>query len=252
VRRVRERSPPGRDEAGQAGEVGAAAALRVRAPVAGLRRGGAHGLGGAPVRRAAKRAQGRRDGARNEAGRSGKRCVQGGLYPRRGCVRRTRRAGAMAPGRMATVVVAPAWALGEAGAVMPAAAVWDGAEDLVVRGGEVGRARKGRRGQGVDESAAGRQAGHPRLRASRRWEAASGPCGVRWRESRGVARCAWPRERGRARRLTPAARSWVAEAWRSVGTPTSRLRRPARGGAWRQAPWTRRRRRGAVAGAMGV
>ena len=53
-------------------------------------------------------------------------------------MRLTLRAVAMATGMMDTVVLATALALGETVAVMPAAAVVDGADNLVVRGGEVG------------------------------------------------------------------------------------------------------------------
>jgi hypothetical protein len=74
-----ELSPPGMEEAGKAGEVGADAALLWREPFEGLRRGCAHGLGGATLMRADKRAQGLRDGESNEAVRSGKLFVQVGL-----------------------------------------------------------------------------------------------------------------------------------------------------------------------------
>jgi hypothetical protein len=76
VRMVLELSPPGMEDAGKAGEVGAAEALLVREPFEGLRRGCAHGLGGEPLRRADKRAPGPRDGERHEQGRSGKLFVQ--------------------------------------------------------------------------------------------------------------------------------------------------------------------------------
>ena len=76
---------------------------------------------------------------------------------------------AMATGMMDTVVLATALALGETVAVMPAAAVVDGADNLVVRGGEVGRALKGLRGEGVEDSADGRHAWNPRMSASMRW-----------------------------------------------------------------------------------
>ncbi len=207
-----ELSPPGREDAGKAGEGGADAALRLREPCEGLRRGVAQGLGGEAWLRAEKRAQGLRDGASTEAVRAGKLCVQVVRYPLLGLVMLTLRAVAMAPGMMDTVVFATAVALGEAVAVMPAAAVLDGADDRVVRGGEGGRARQGLRGEGVEDSAEGRQAWQPRLSASRRWEASSWPLCGRWRERMGVSRWAWPLDRCRARRVTPAARRWVAEA----------------------------------------
>jgi hypothetical protein len=57
----------------------------------------------------------------------------------------------------------------EAVAVMPAAAVLDGADDLVVRDGEVGIALKILGGEGVEDSADGRHAWNPRMSASMRW-----------------------------------------------------------------------------------
>jgi hypothetical protein len=146
-----------------------------------LSRGLEHGRGGEALMRAEKRAQGLRDGAGHEAVRSGKLFVQVVLQPLLGCVRLTRRAVAMAPGMIDAVGLATAWALGEAVAVMPAATVLEGAEALVVRGGEVGRALQGLRGDGGAASADGRHAWNPRMSASMRWEASSWPCGVRWR-----------------------------------------------------------------------
>jgi len=87
----------------------------------------------------------------------------------------------MATGMIDAVVFATALALVEAVAIMPAAAVLDGADDLRVRGGEVGRALKGLRGAGVEDIAAGRHAWKPRMSASMRWEASSWPWCVRWR-----------------------------------------------------------------------
>jgi hypothetical protein len=69
---VLELSPPGREDAGTAGEVGADEALLLSEPFAGLRRGLKHGLGGEALMRAEKRAQGLRDSESNEEVRSGK------------------------------------------------------------------------------------------------------------------------------------------------------------------------------------
>jgi hypothetical protein len=135
---VRERSPPGREEAGKAGEARAAAALRWSEPCEGVRRGGEQRLGGEALRRAEHRAQGLRDGAGHEAVRSGTLLLTVVREPLRGCVRRTLRAVARATGMMDAGVLATAWARGEAVAVRPAAAVLEGADDRVVRGGEVG------------------------------------------------------------------------------------------------------------------
>ena len=76
---------------------------------------------------------------------------------------------AIATRMMDTVVLATALARVEAVAVMPAAAVLDGADDLVVRNGEVGIALKVRRGEGAEDSADGRHAWNPRMSASMRW-----------------------------------------------------------------------------------
>jgi hypothetical protein len=119
---VLELSPPGMAEAGKAGEVSADAALRVSEPFEGLRRGFEHGLVGEAWMRSDQRAQGLRDGAGHEAVRSGKLCVKLVLEPLLGCVMRTLRAVAIATGMMDAVVLATAWALGEAVAVRPTAA----------------------------------------------------------------------------------------------------------------------------------
>ena len=64
---VLELSPPGMEDAGKAGEVGADEALLLSEPFEGLRRGFEQGLVGEALMRADKRAQGLRDGERNEA-----------------------------------------------------------------------------------------------------------------------------------------------------------------------------------------
>ena len=55
------------EDAGKAGEVGADEALLLSEPFEGLRRGFEQGLVGEALMRADKRAQGLRDGERNEA-----------------------------------------------------------------------------------------------------------------------------------------------------------------------------------------
>jgi hypothetical protein len=45
----------------------------------------------------------------------------------------------------------------------------------------VGRALKGLRGEGVEDSAEGSHTWNPRMSASMRWEASSWPLCVRWR-----------------------------------------------------------------------
>ena len=101
-------SPPGREAAEKAGEVGAEEALLWSEPFEGLRRGVAQGLVGEALLRAETGAQGLRDGESNEEVRSGQLFVQVVLEPRRGCMRLTLRAVAMATGMLDTVVVATA------------------------------------------------------------------------------------------------------------------------------------------------
>ena len=81
----------------------------------------------------------------------------------------TLRAVAIATGMIDAVVFATALALVEAVAVMPAAAVLDGADDLLVRGREVGIALKVLRGEGVEDIADGSHDWNPRMSASMRW-----------------------------------------------------------------------------------
>ena len=101
--------------------------------------------------------------------RSGQLFVPVVLSPLLGCVMLTLRAVAIATGMIDTVVFATALALGEAVAVMPAAAVLDGADALGVRGGEGGRALKGLRGEGVEDIADGSHTWNPPMSASMRW-----------------------------------------------------------------------------------
>ena len=166
---VLELSPPGMEDAGKAGEVSAEEALLVSEPFEGLRRGFEHGLVGEALMRADKRAQGLRNGEGHEEVRSGKLFVKVVMQSLLGFVMLTLRAVAIATGMIDAVVFATAWALGEAVAVMPAAAVLDGADDLVVRGGEVGIALKVLRGEGVADIAEGSHAWNPRMSASMRW-----------------------------------------------------------------------------------
>src|SRR4029450_3699314 len=114
---VLELSPPGVAGAGKAGEGIADEALRVSEPFEGLRRGFEHGLVGEAWMRSDKRAQGLRDGAGDEAVRSGKLCVKLVLEPLLGCVMRTLRAVAIATGMMDAGGLATGGAVGEAGAV---------------------------------------------------------------------------------------------------------------------------------------
>src|SRR5712691_307676 len=100
---VLELSPPGMEDAGKAGEVGADEALLVSEPFEGVRRGVEQGLGGEAWMRAEKGAQGLRDGTGHEAVRSGKLFVTLVMEPLLGCVMLTLRAVAIATGMIDAV-----------------------------------------------------------------------------------------------------------------------------------------------------
>jgi hypothetical protein len=119
--------------------------------------------------RADKGPQGLRDGEGEEEVRPGQLFFQVLLEPLLSFMLLALGTVAVATGMIDTVVFAAALALVEAAAVMPTAAVLDGADDLVVRGGEVGIARKVLRGEGVEDIADGRHAWNPRMSASMRW-----------------------------------------------------------------------------------
>ncbi len=142
--------------------------------------------------------------------RPGKLLCQLVVEPQLGCMLLALRAVPVAACVMDAGLCATAVARREAVAVMAATAGLEGADGLVVRGGEVGRARKVLGREGVEESADGGQDWKPRRRASLRWSASSWPWCVRGRESMVVASWAWPRDRCMARRLTPASSRWVA------------------------------------------
>lgn len=93
----------------------------------------------------------------------------------------TLRAVAIPAGMIDAVLFTTALALIEAVAVMSATAVLDGADGLVVRGGEVGIALKILWREGVEDIADGGHDWNPRISASMRWEASSWPLCVRWR-----------------------------------------------------------------------
>ena len=105
--------------------------------------------------------------------RPGKRFFQLVVEPQRGCLLLALRAVPVAACVMDAVVCATAVALREAVAVMSATAVLDGADGLVVRGGEGGRTLQGLWREGGEDIAEGGQDWKPRMRASRRWEASS-------------------------------------------------------------------------------
>jgi hypothetical protein len=203
-------SPPGRQDARQAGPRRAEAARGCGQAFAGLGRGRAQALGGEPGRGAAQGAQRFWHGAGDQAVRPRPLLIELVVQPRRGVLRLTLWTGSMATGLGDVRMWATPCAGREARAVGAGAAAADGVKGLVVRGRAMGSARAIRWRVGGDHVAHGAHDASPRMSALLRWRASSGPGGVRGRESRVVARCAWPRERCMARRLTPAASRGVA------------------------------------------
>jgi len=159
---------PGVQDTGETREVGADATRVLGEACAGCRRSVDQGVGREALRRAEAGAACRRDGAGEEAVRPGPRVCQVVLEPLRGCLRLALGTVAVATGMLDAVWGATTCARREAMAVMAAAAVWDGAADLTVRGGEVGRALQGCWRPGGAEVAAGRHGRSPCSRALRR------------------------------------------------------------------------------------
>ena len=156
---VRELPAPGVEEAGEPREGGAEEALIVGQPLEGHGRRLQQGVIREALMRADAGAQRRRDGAGAEEVRPGERCGEMVLEPLRGGMLRTLRTMAMATGMMEAVVAPTVLALRKAVAVRAALALWDGADDVAVGGGEVGGALQVFRRKGSEESAEG---GHDR------------------------------------------------------------------------------------------
>jgi hypothetical protein len=170
---------PGRQNTEKTREVCADEPRVCGAPFAGGGRGVAHSVVRETLLRADAGAERLRNGAGDEEGWPGKLFLQVVMEPLLGFRLLPLGAVALATGMLDAVVLATAWALREAVAVMAAAAILDGADDFAVRGREVGIALKvcGRKG-----GAARAQGGHgksPCMRAWRRSEASSWPVGVR-------------------------------------------------------------------------
>ena len=240
----RELPPPGVQDTGKAGSMGADETRIVRETFEGRCRRRAQGVGGDGLMRADEGSERLRDGEGEEAVRPGKRLLQVVGEPLLGCLMLTLRAVTMATGMMDAVVPPTAVALREAMAVVAAAAVLDGADDLAGRGGERGRTRKGLWRTGGEDLAAGGHGRSPCMRALRRSEASACPVWVRWKETMVVSRWGCPRERWMSRGCTPASSRGVADACRRVGMATPILVMPARCVAVRKAPWTLVRRMG--------
>ena len=164
----RELPAPGVQDAGKTGEGGADEALVCGEPCEG--RGGRleQGVVRAALMGAEKGTQGRGDGKGKEEVRPRELLVQVVLEPLLGLRLLALGTVAVATGMMDAVLRATTWALREARAVMAAAAVLDGTDDLAVGGGEVGRALQVCGRKGVKDRAEGGHGRSPCLRALRR------------------------------------------------------------------------------------
>ena len=109
-----------------------------------------------------------RDGKGEEEMRPGELFVQVMLEPLLGCMLLTLGTVAVATGMMDAVLPPTALALREAVALVPTLALWDGIDDLSVRGGEVGIALQGLWCAGIEDIAQGAHGRRPCMRALRR------------------------------------------------------------------------------------
>jgi hypothetical protein len=159
---------PGVQDAGDPREVGPDAALVGGEPLEGRCRGVQHGLGRKALVRAEKGTQGLRDGAGEEEVRSGQLCAQVVCEPLRGCMLLTLGAVAVATGMIDAVLPPTGLALIEAVAIMATLTMLDGAEDLSVCGGEVGRAFQVCWRKGGEDGAEGGHGRSPCMRVVRR------------------------------------------------------------------------------------
>jgi hypothetical protein len=165
VRVVLERSSPGVQDTGKAGQGRADAALLVSEPFAGSCGRLAQDLGGDVLMRAEKRAQGLRDGAGKEKVGARELCLQVVVEPLLGCMLLALWTVPVAACVIDAVLVATGVARREALSVMATWALLDGADDLTVRGGEGGRALQRLWRQGVDDVADGGHGRSPCMRA---------------------------------------------------------------------------------------
>jgi hypothetical protein len=136
---VLELPAPGVQNPGEPREVCPNAALVCGEPCEGERRGAEHGVVRKALMGPDEGSERLRNGAGEEEVRSGKLFFQMLVEPLVGFMLLTRGTVAVATGMLDAVLPPPVLALREAMAVMSAAAVLDGAHDLAVREGKVGR-----------------------------------------------------------------------------------------------------------------
>ena len=165
---VLELPAPGVQDTGETREVGADETLVFGEAFEGFRRSVEHGVVREALMRADEGSECLRDGEGEEEVRPGQLVFQVVLEPLLGFMLLTLGTVAVATGMIDAVLVATALALIEAMAVMSAAAVLDGADDLTVRGGEVGIALQVFWRKGGEDVAEGRHGRSPCIRALRR------------------------------------------------------------------------------------
>jgi hypothetical protein len=168
MRVVLELPAPRMQDPGEPREVRADETRVVGEPFEGCSRGGEHGVIGETLMRADEGTQGLRNGEGHKEVRSGQLLVQVMCEPLLGCMLLTLRTVAVPTGMVDAVLPSTAWALRETVPVVSAAAVLDGADDLAVRGGEVGRALQVCWRKGGEDSAQGDHGSRPCMRALRR------------------------------------------------------------------------------------
>ena len=161
-------SAPGMQDTSEPREVCPDEALILGQPLKGRGRRLNQGVVREALMRADEGTQGFRDSEGEEEVRPWELCVQVVLEPLLGCMRLALRTVAVATGMRDAVLPSTAWALREALSVMAALAVLDGADDLAVCEGQMGRTRKGFWGKGGADIAQGRHGRRPCMRALRR------------------------------------------------------------------------------------
>ena len=157
---VRELPAPGRQDACAPREGGPDEALVGGQAFEGRCRGVQQSLVREALGRTEEGSEGLRHGEGKEEVRPGQLCVQVVLEPLLGCMLLTLGAVAVATGMLDAMVLPTVLALREAMAVRAALARLDGADDLAVRSGEVGRALQGLWGKRREDLAEG---GHDRV-----------------------------------------------------------------------------------------
>lgn len=168
MRGVLELSAPGMEDTGKTRKLGPDAPRVLGEPFKGFGRGVEQGVVREALMRADEETPRLRNGAGEEEMRPGPRCLQMVGEPRLGCLLLALGTVAVATGVMDAVCFPTAGARREARPIMAAAAVWDGAESLAVRGGEDGRARQIFWRKGGADSAQGGHGRRPCMRALRR------------------------------------------------------------------------------------